>query len=40
MSHDADQAQSDEQLEVVEFALLSTKFLQLSHPGRKKLLSK
>ena len=40
MSHDADQARRDEKLEVGEFVLLCTKFLRLSHVGRKKLLSK
>jgi len=40
MSKDADQAMCHEQLTVAECVLLSTKFLRLSHVGRKKLLNK
>ena len=40
MSKDADQAMCHEQLPVGEYVLLSTKFLRLSHVGRKKLLNK
>ena len=40
MSADADKARRDEQFEVGEFVLLSTKFLRLPHVGRKKLLNK
>ena len=36
MSKDADQARHDEQLSVVEFLLLSAKFLRLFHVVRKK----
>lgn len=37
MAANADQHRRDEQLEVGEFALLSTKFLRLFHIGRKSL---
>ena len=40
MSEHAVKARRDEQLEVGDYVLLSTKFLRLFHLGRKKLLSK
>ena len=40
MSAYADESRRDEQFEVGEYVLLSTKFLRHVHVGRKKLLSK